>query len=105
MHLQFRGSFDGLRLVLIGDLHEQPLLHVKVKPFILGAKDWSGEVSAIHANDRPLISSSPKLRATSTLALHMSYWNITNSHWEPRTSVLSSKHRMMPHCTCMQTSH
>ncbi|TFY54315.1 hypothetical protein EVJ58_g8935 [Rhodofomes roseus] len=63
---QFRGSFDGLRLVLIGDLHEQPLLHVKVKPFILGAKDWSGE-----------------LRATSTLALHTSYWNITNSHWEP----------------------
>ncbi|KZT65144.1 vacuolar protein sorting-associated protein 13 [Daedalea quercina L-15889] len=62
----FRGSFDGLRLVLIGDLHEQPLLHVKVKPFILGAKDWSGE-----------------LRATSTLALHMSYWNIANSHWEP----------------------
>ncbi|KAH9937704.1 vacuolar protein sorting-associated protein 13 [Fomitopsis serialis] len=63
---QFRGSFDGLRLVLIGDLHEQPLLHVKVKPFILGAKDWSGE-----------------LRATSTLALHVSYWNMTNSHWEP----------------------
>lgn len=48
MHVQFRGSFDGLRLVLIGDLHEQPLLHVKVKPFILGAKDWSGEVSKIH---------------------------------------------------------
>ncbi|KZT02705.1 vacuolar protein sorting-associated protein 13 [Laetiporus sulphureus 93-53] len=63
---QFNGSFDGLRLVLIGDLHEQPLLHIKVKPFILGAKDWSGE-----------------LHATSTLGIHISYWNISNSHWEP----------------------
>ena len=41
---QFKGSFDGFRLVLIGDLHEQPVLHLKVKPFIIGAKDWSGEV-------------------------------------------------------------
>lgn len=27
-------------------MHEQPMLHLKVKPFILGAKDWSGEASA-----------------------------------------------------------
>ncbi|KAI0724570.1 vacuolar protein sorting-associated protein 13 [Cerioporus squamosus] len=63
---QFKGSFEGFRLVLIGDLHEQPLLHLRVKPFILGAKDWSGE-----------------LQATSTLSVHISYWNLTNSHWEP----------------------
>lgn len=42
---QFKGSFDGFRLVLIGDLHEQPMLHLRIKPFIVGAKDWSGEVS------------------------------------------------------------
>jgi vacuolar protein sorting-associated protein 13A/C len=42
--LQLKGSFDGFRLVLIGDMHEQPMLHLKVKPFIIGAKDWSGEV-------------------------------------------------------------
>ncbi|KAL6309957.1 vacuolar protein sorting-associated protein 13 [Sparassis latifolia] len=63
---QFKGSFDGLRLVVIGDLHEQPMLHVRVKPFILGAKDWSGE-----------------MQATSTLAVHTSYWNLATSHWEP----------------------
>ena len=45
LSVQFKGSFEGFRLVLIGDLHEQPLLHLRVKPFILGAKDWSGEVS------------------------------------------------------------
>lgn len=42
--IQFKGSFDGFRLVLIGDIHEQPMLHLKVKPFIAVAKDWSGEV-------------------------------------------------------------
>ncbi|KAJ3917835.1 vacuolar protein sorting-associated protein 13 [Lentinula edodes] len=63
---QFKGSFDGFRLVLIGDLHEQPMLHLKVKPFIIGAKDWSGDLSAI-----------------TTLATQISYWNLTNSHWEP----------------------
>jgi hypothetical protein len=42
--LKLKGSFDGLRLILIGDLHEQPVMHLKVKPFIVGAKDWSGEV-------------------------------------------------------------
>ncbi|EEB98610.1 hypothetical protein MPER_01853, partial [Moniliophthora perniciosa FA553] len=63
---KLKASFDGFRLVLIGDMHEQPMLHLKVKPFIVGAKDWSGELSA-----------------TTTLATQISYWNLTNSHWEP----------------------
>ncbi|TEB35046.1 hypothetical protein FA13DRAFT_1915662 [Coprinellus micaceus] len=63
---QLKASLDGFRLILIGDLHEQPMLHLKVKPFIIGAKDWSGA-----------------LRATTTLASQMTYWNLTNSHWEP----------------------
>ncbi|KAJ3515399.1 hypothetical protein NLJ89_g1777 [Agrocybe chaxingu] len=63
---QMRASFDGFRLVLIGDLHEQPMLHLKVKPFILGAKDWSGE-----------------LHATTTMTTAITYFNLTNSHWEP----------------------
>ncbi|KAF7306925.1 hypothetical protein MIND_00485000 [Mycena indigotica] len=61
-----KGSFDGFRLILIGDMHEQPMLHLKIKPFIIGAKDWSGE-----------------LQATTTMASQISYWNLTNSHWEP----------------------
>ncbi|KDR84988.1 hypothetical protein GALMADRAFT_233521 [Galerina marginata CBS 339.88] len=61
-----KGSFDGFRLVLIGDLHEQPMLHLKVKPFIIGAQDWSGQ-----------------LHATTTMTTTITYWNLTNSHWEP----------------------
>jgi vacuolar protein sorting-associated protein 13A/C len=45
--LKFKCSCEGFRLVLIGDLHEQPMLHLKVKPFVLSAKDWSGEVRLI----------------------------------------------------------
>lgn len=63
---QLKASFDGFRLILIGDMHEQPMLHLKVKPFIVGARDWSAD-----------------LRATATLATQISYWNLSNSHWEP----------------------
>ncbi|KAF9478514.1 vacuolar protein sorting-associated protein 13 [Pholiota conissans] len=63
---QLKGSFDGFRFVLIGDLHEQPMLHLKVKPFIVGAKDWSGE-----------------MHSTATITTMITYWNLTNSHWEP----------------------
>jgi len=41
---KLKGSFDGFKLILIGDLHEQPMLHLKVKPFVVNARDWSGEV-------------------------------------------------------------
>ena len=40
-----KGTVDGFRLILIGDLHEQPMLQLNVKPFILAAKDWSSGVS------------------------------------------------------------
>lgn len=39
-----KGIIEGFRLILIGDLHEQPMLQLNVKPFILMAKDWSSEV-------------------------------------------------------------
>ena len=39
------GTIDGFRLILIGDLHEQPMLQLNVKPFTLKAKDWSLGVS------------------------------------------------------------
>ena len=48
---QLKASFDGFRLILIGDLHEQPLLHLVIKPFVLSLNDWSGEVS--HMCDIP----------------------------------------------------
>ena len=70
--------------MLIGDMHEQPMLHLKVKPFIVGAKDWSGEVSPISTKYRSLLGSvQHQLSASTTMSVHLSYYNLTNSHWEP----------------------
>jgi hypothetical protein len=40
-----KGTIHGFRLILVGDLHEQPMLQFNVKPFVLMAKDWSSGVS------------------------------------------------------------
>ncbi|GAB1518861.1 Vacuolar protein sorting-associated protein 13 [Rhizoctonia solani] len=63
---KLKASFDGFRLVLIGDLHELPMLHLKTKPFEVLVSDWSGE-----------------LKATTTFGTSINYWNLVNSHWEP----------------------
>jgi vacuolar protein sorting-associated protein 13A/C len=52
---QLKASFEGFRLILIGDLHEQPLLHLVMKPFLLSLNDWSGEVCCM----RDVFSASP----------------------------------------------
>ncbi|KAI0308206.1 hypothetical protein B0F90DRAFT_1833497 [Multifurca ochricompacta] len=82
---QLKASFDGFRLVLIGDLHEQPLLHLVIKPFAVALNDWSGE-----------------LRAETTIASAINYWNLTNSHWEPLIdpwTVTTSVSRELPSYT------
>ncbi|TFY80723.1 hypothetical protein EWM64_g3289 [Hericium alpestre] len=63
---QLKATFEGFRLILIGDLHEQPMLHLKVKSYVVDLKDWSSQ-----------------LQASTTLATSVSFWNLTNSHWEP----------------------
>ena len=57
-------------------------MHLKVKPFIIGAKDWSGEVG-ISALSSAQLTGSKKLHATTTMATSITYWNLSNSHWEP----------------------
>jgi vacuolar protein sorting-associated protein 13A/C len=54
---QLKASLDGFRLILIGDLHEQPLLHLVIKSFVLNLNDWSGEVRCMR--DSPLAGLDP----------------------------------------------
>ncbi|KAI0033184.1 hypothetical protein K488DRAFT_78064 [Vararia minispora EC-137] len=61
-----KATIEGLKLVVIGDIQEQPLLHVHFKAFCINAKDWTGQ-----------------LEASTTIALSINYWNLSNSHWEP----------------------
>ncbi|EJD03959.1 vacuolar protein sorting-associated protein vps13 [Fomitiporia mediterranea MF3/22] len=63
---EMEASFQGLRLVLIGDLHEAPVLHMTAKAFTVSVNDWSTQ-----------------LQARTTIPLTIDYWNLKNSHWEP----------------------
>lgn len=46
--LQLRAVFGGLRLVLISDLHELPVLDMKTPRFTARVEDWSADVGCRH---------------------------------------------------------
>ncbi|GJJ09687.1 hypothetical protein Clacol_003911 [Clathrus columnatus] len=62
----FKGVFDGFRLVLIGDIYELPVLHLSTRAFEIKVQDWSAD---LHAN--------------TSIDTSITYWNLGNSHWEP----------------------
>lgn len=43
---EFNGNFGGARLVLIGDVHELPVLDMNVKPFEAKVLNWSNDMNA-----------------------------------------------------------
>lgn len=48
LHLeQLRATFDGLQLIIIGDMHDLPLLDLKAGKFTAKAKDWSTDVRTL----------------------------------------------------------
>lgn len=63
---EFSGTFGGARLVLIGDVHELPVLDMNVKPFETKILNWSNDLSAeIH------------------LESFVNIYNYSKSTWEP----------------------
>jgi vacuolar protein sorting-associated protein 13A/C len=44
---ELKAEIDGMRVILIGDQHELPLLDLSVKKFTARVRDWSGEVGDI----------------------------------------------------------
>lgn len=42
---EMKAEIEGMRVILIGDQHELPLLDLSVKKFTTRVRDWSGEVS------------------------------------------------------------
>ncbi|GAA5995177.1 hypothetical protein JCM5350_001861 [Sporobolomyces pararoseus] len=61
-----RATVDGFQLILIGDMHDLPLLDVKAGKFVAKAKDWSTD-----------------LDASVMIKPHVNYFNLKVSHWEP----------------------
>ncbi|GAA5925213.1 hypothetical protein JCM10213_008734 [Rhodosporidiobolus nylandii] len=61
-----RATVDGLQLIVIGDMHDLPVLDLKAGKFTAKAKDWSTDLDASVAI-KPFIN----------------YFNLKVSHWEP----------------------
>ncbi|KAL2709555.1 Vacuolar protein sorting-associated protein [Kluyveromyces marxianus] len=63
-------DFAGMRIVLIGDIHELPIADFNVNSFSVDAKDWSTNIDAI-----------------STIEMYASAFNYSRSSWEPLIEV------------------
>lgn len=88
--LQLKATFEGFQLVLIGDLHELPLLHLYTRPFKATVQDWSGDVRVLPFVCARLFTdwaSDPlsllQLKFITALKPSIKYYNLTNSAWEP----------------------
>ncbi|CAK7227470.1 Vacuolar protein sorting-associated protein 13 [Sporothrix curviconia] len=65
-HEALHATIDGIRVVLIGDLHELPILDLSIKKATLSAEDWS-----------------TSLRADTLIELYTNVYNFAKSAWEP----------------------
>ncbi|KAI9814573.1 MAG: hypothetical protein M1827_003128 [Pycnora praestabilis] len=63
---ELTAKVEGIRVVLIGDLHELPLLDISVKDFSVGVRDWSGAMSA-----------------DTSIDTFINVYNFSKSSWEP----------------------
>lgn len=63
---KLEAEFGGIRLLLIGDVHEMPILDMNVSPFQASVKDWSTEVDAL-----------------ASLEAYANVFNYSRSSWEP----------------------
>ncbi|WBW72722.1 intermembrane lipid transfer protein, chorein family Vps13a [Schizosaccharomyces osmophilus] len=59
-------TIDGIRILLISQLHDLPIVNLNVKPLKIDLNDWSSE-----------------LNLNTHLELFMNFYNFANSHWEP----------------------
>ncbi|KAI9770443.1 MAG: hypothetical protein M1840_003329 [Geoglossum simile] len=63
---ELTANIEGLRVILIGDLHELPLLDLSVKHFTIRARDWSGQMNA-----------------DTSIDTFINVYNFSKSAWEP----------------------
>lgn len=63
---QLSATIDGIRVVLIGDLHELPIMDLSIKNFTATAEDWSSS-----------------LKAEVPIETYINVYNFSKSAWEP----------------------
>ncbi|RSL40809.1 hypothetical protein CEP53_013138 [Fusarium sp. AF-6] len=65
-HEELSVTVDGIRVVLIGDVHELPILDLGIKKFSAAAENWSSN-----------------LKAETAMDLYSNVYNFSKSSWEP----------------------
>ncbi|KAE8441399.1 hypothetical protein EG329_004988 [Mollisiaceae sp. DMI_Dod_QoI] len=65
-HEEMTATLEGMRVILIGDLHELPILDLSVKNFTVAANDWSSN-----------------LQADTNIDMYINIYNFAKSAWEP----------------------
>lgn len=65
-HEEMTATLEGIRVILIGDLHELPILDLSVKNFTATAHDWSSN-----------------LRTGTEIDMYVNIYNFAKSSWEP----------------------
>lgn len=63
---ELTATFDGMRVILIGDLHELPILDLSIKNFTANAQNWSN-----------------KLSFATQIDIFANIYNFSKSVWEP----------------------
>ncbi|TDZ22189.1 Vacuolar protein sorting-associated protein 13 [Colletotrichum orbiculare MAFF 240422] len=65
-HEELSATIEGIRVVLIGDVHELPILDLGIRNFTATAEDWSSN-----------------LKAETAIDLYTNVYNFSKSAWEP----------------------
>ncbi|KAI8957626.1 vacuolar protein sorting-associated protein 13 [Daldinia sp. FL1419] len=65
-HEELTAAIDGIRVVLIGDVHELPILDMSINKFTTSATDWSSN-----------------LKAEAAIDMYINVYNFAKSAWEP----------------------
>ncbi|KAI1733917.1 hypothetical protein F4680DRAFT_368242 [Xylaria scruposa] len=65
-HEELTATLEGMRVVLIGDVHELPILDLSIKNFTVAAADWSSN-----------------LKAETAIDTYINVYNFAKSAWEP----------------------
>ncbi|RDW68381.1 hypothetical protein BP5796_09038 [Coleophoma crateriformis] len=63
---ELTATLEGMRVILLGDVHELPILDLSVKGFTATANDWSSN-----------------LRADTSIDMFINIYNFSKSAWEP----------------------
>lgn len=79
---ELKADVDGIRVILIGDQHELPLLDLSVKRFTARMNDWSGDVGIQYFGGSPRLTGQ-QMSADLSIETFVNIYNFSKSAWEP----------------------